>query len=304
MKGNDALNDVGGRGTLRALAYGPWADYIVRFLRAYAAAGVPINALTAANEPGNPTSYPGLNMSPGSLAIWISHFLAPALSAAHLRPRIYGGDTGWGKPPVAREAALGRGHNDLSGVAWHCYFGSPDVMAALHTLAPTLNQIVDECSPGISAIPISEVVISSLRDWASTVALWNLALNPSGGPVQAPNTGCPGCSGLATINPLAGSFTPTLAWYQLGQASRFVQAGAVRVQSNTFVSYNYLTRGVNFISPSLDDVAFANPDGTRVLLAYDNATTPITFAVSWQGDYFEYTLPAGATVTFQWSATG
>jgi glucosylceramidase len=60
MKGNDSLNDVGDRGTLRGSAYGPWAAYIVRFLQAYAAAGVPISALTPANEPGNPTSYPGM----------------------------------------------------------------------------------------------------------------------------------------------------------------------------------------------------------------------------------------------------
>jgi glucosylceramidase len=304
MKHNDALSDVAGRGTLRAIAYGPWAAYIVRFLRAYGAAGVPINALTLSNEPGNPTSYPGLDMSPGSIAIWLSHFLVPALRAAHLKIRLYGGDSGWGKPPVARAAALGLGRSALTGVAWHCYFGSPGVMAQLHVLAPTLDQIVDECSPGISAIPISEVVIASLRDWASTVALWNLALNPSGGPVEEPNTGCPGCSGLAKINPLTDSFLPTLAWYQLGQASRFVQTGALRVESNTFVTYNYVKRGVNFISPSIDDVAFVNPNGTRVLLAYNNSTAPVTFAVSWQNQYFEYTLPAGATVTFQWTVTG
>ncbi len=300
MKGNDSLDDVGERGTLRGSAYGPWAGYIVKFLQAYAAAGVPIQALTPANEPGNPTRYPGMNMSSGSIAIWISRFLAPALERARLHPKLYAADYGWGTPSAAQAAISGPAAPDLSGIAWHCYFGSPSVMSSLHTRVPGLDEIVDECSPGISAIPVSEVVISSLREWASTVALWNLALNPAGGPVQAPNTGCPGCTGLVMINPRGGTVTRNLAWYQLGQASEFVEVGARRVASNTFVNYDYLKPGVNFITTSLDDVAFVNPDGDRVLIAYNNSPARITFAVSWHGSYFEYALPSHATVTFQW----
>jgi glucosylceramidase len=81
----------------------------------------------------------------------------------------------------------------LSGLSWHCYFGAPGVMSQFRRADPRLDQIVDECSPGlITPTPTAEIVISSLRDWASTVALWNLALDPDGGPVEAPNHGCPG----------------------------------------------------------------------------------------------------------------
>jgi glucosylceramidase len=301
MKDNDALNDLAFRGRLRGAAYGPWAGYIVRFLRAYAAAGIPISALTPANEPGNPTRYPGLNMSPASIGIWVSRFLVPALRAAHLHPQLYGVDYGWDRAKFARALIASAARRALAGIAWHCYFGSPNVMSQLHAVAPALDEIVDECSPGISALPVPEVLIASLRNWASAIALWNLALNPSGGPVQSPNTGCPGCSGLATIVPTSGKFVPRLAWYQLGQASEFVQPGAVRVMSNTFAGYNYTKPGVNFVSPALDDVAFIDPGGNRVLLAYNNSPAPITFAVSWAGYSFQYALPAGATATFEWS---
>jgi glucosylceramidase len=303
MKHNDALDDFDLLGTLRGSAYGPWASYIVRFLKAYAAAGVPIAALTPANEPGNPTFYPGLNMAAGSISIWISRFLAPALRRARLHPKIYAADRGWGTPSAATVAIYGPGRRNLNGIAWHCYFGSPDVMARIHTAAPALDQIVDECSPGISTIPVAEVLIASLRDWASTVALWNLALNPTGGPVQKPDRGCPGCTGLVTVDSSTGTFTPRLAFYQLGQASQFVAVGARRVASNTFATYTYRRPGVNFISSSLDDVAFVNPDGSRVLLTYNNSLAAITFAVDWRGSYFEYSLPAGATATFQWSGS-
>ena len=95
-------------------------------------------------------------------------------------------------------------------------------MSQLHQADPTLDQIVDECSPGISPTPISEIVISSLRDWASTVALWNLALDPTGGPAQLPNHGCMGCQGLATIDPQTGTAALNQNYYELGQASEFI----------------------------------------------------------------------------------
>jgi glucosylceramidase len=51
----------------------------------------------------------------------------------------------------------------------------------------------------------------------------------------------------------------------------------------------------------LDDVAFLNPDGSKVLVAYNHSGSPISFAVDAGGSYFTYTLPAWAMTTFTWS---
>ncbi|MGO9955153.1 MAG: glycoside hydrolase family 30 beta sandwich domain-containing protein, partial [Solirubrobacteraceae bacterium] len=80
-----------------------------------------------------------------------------------------------------------------------------------------------------------------------------------------------------------------------------VDPGAHRVASTHFVSYTYTKPATNFVSPGLDDVAFVNPDDSRVLIAYDNSSQAIAFAVQWHGKSFNYTLPAGATVTFRWN---
>ena len=299
MKRNDSLGNVGDKGKLLAADYRVWAQYIVKFLEAYAAAGVPVQSITPQNEPGNETPYPGLNMSPNSLATWTDSALIPALRGAHLSTHVYGLDFGWGSASLADELVAGQ-TSELSGVAWHCYFGSPNVMGTLHTELPAVAQIVDECSPGITPIPTSEVVISSLRNWAGAVALWNLALSPAGGPVQRPNKGCPGCYGLATVDPAQGQAWLSSAYFELGQASSAIEPGARIVASTSFATYDYLKPGANFITPNVDDVAAVNPDGTRVLVAYNNGQVPATFAVQWNGEYFDYTLPAGATVTFVW----
>jgi glucosylceramidase len=302
MKANRSLDNNGNGGTLLPGDYGPWAQYVVKFIQAYAAAGIPIGALTLENEPGVATLYPGLNISPADEASWVLHNLGPALVQAGLHPRIYGGDLGWG--PTAEYAAAtagGPAAHALSGLAWHCYYGSPGVMTQVRQIDPGLEAILDECSPGITPTPISEIVISSLRNWASTVALWNLALDPTGGPAQLPNHGCMGCSGLATIDPRTGQATLRPAYYQLGQASAFLAPGAQRIASPTFVRYRYPGPSVNVVTPGLDDVALRNPDGSLVLIAYDNASRAVRFAVAWKGRTFSSRLAPGATATFVWN---
>jgi glucosylceramidase len=190
----------------------------------------------------------------------------------------------------------------LSGISWHCYYGAPTVMSRFRRTAPRLDEIVDECSPGlITPTPTPEIVISSLREWASTVALWNLALDPRGGPVQPPNHGCPGCLGLARIDERTGAVSLTRSYYQLGQASAFIAPGARRIASRHFVAYVYPRSGVNVVTPGLDDVAFRNPDGSLVLLAYDNAPSAVRFAVRWRGRALSYTLKPGAMATLIWN---
>jgi glucosylceramidase len=174
-------------------------------------------------------------------------------------------------------------------------------MSVMHDLYPSADQVVSECSPGIIQDSVPEVVISSLRNWASVVALWNLALDPGGGPVQAPNIGCSGCTGLATINESDHTVSFGLPYYQLGQASKFVHLGAWRIGAEHFVSYFRNPLGLYGATPGLDDTAFLNPDGSRVVLAYNNGPAPIRFGVSWRRAAFAYTLAPGATVTFQWT---
>lgn len=302
MKANQALDNTGNAGTLLRSAYGPFARYQVKFVQSYAHLGIPVADIAPQNEPTNATSYPGLDLGPADEATFIARYLGPALHRAGLRPRIYAHDYGWSAKSTAyAEALVNRlPKNAISGLAWHCYFGNPSVMSLLHRLARGIDEMIDECSPGITPFPVTEVVVSGLRNWASVVALWNLALKPQGGPVEPPNHGCPTCTGVVTVDPQRHTVHFTTSFFQLGQASAFIQPGARRIESNHFVSYIYRGPGGNVVTPGLDDVAALNPDGTKVLIAYDNASAPIRFAVSWHGQAFSYSLAPKATVTFAW----
>jgi glucosylceramidase len=317
MKVNDRFDNPGPRrGTLRRGDYAPLASYFVQFLRAYAGAGVPVQAITPQNEPEQLSSYPGMDLTEPQEARFIAVDLAPALHTAALHPAILGYDYEWScttnttaRPCDTRyPAELASDpsvQDDLAGIAWHCYAGDAAEMSSLHALSPGLSELVSECSSGISPGPPAQLEIAAARNWASAVVLWNIALDRHGGPVQAPNFGCRHCTALVTIDAKTHRYRLGRDYYQLGQASRYVPPGAVRIASNTFVADqntdlrklgSYTTRG-------LDDVAFLDPGGTLVLLAYNSGRSPARFAVRWRMSYFTYTLRPQATATFRWSAS-
>jgi glucosylceramidase len=282
--------------------YSALANYFVKFLRGYARANVPVAAITPQNEPGQGTWYPGLNLPEWAEASFVADYLKPALRAARLKTEVFGFDSSWTSSisPYVGSLVTGPAGPDLAGIAYHCYYGTPTVMSALHRQEPKLEQWVTECTTQTDPTWFpAELEIASLRNWASAVALWNLALDPAGGPVQAPNTACHGCTGVVTVDERRHQVSFGVPYFQLGQVSKFLKPGAVRIYSNHFVKYSAAGPGAG-----LDDVAFLNPDGTEALVAYNNSSAPARFAVVWHHQSFLYELPAGAMVSFAWRLTG
>lgn len=286
MKSNRAFDNTAGLGTLLPSDFGPLADYFVKFIRAYAAAGIRITAVTPQNEPQGQSLFPGLSMRWPTEAMWIMRYLRPALRAARLHTKIYAADVGWSAASYQDALVRSPARKAISGVAWHCYGGSPAAMEHLRALAPRLDEVVSECAIQITPFTASEAVIDSLRYGASTVALWNLALTPFGGPVQPPDSGCRGCRGLVSVNPRTHAVRYSLAYYQLGQFSRFILRGARRVSSNEVAG--------------IEDVAVENRNGSVVLAAYNATSSTVNFAIEWEGRYLPYSLASGTTATFVW----
>jgi len=302
MKTNDALDNLGYAGRLRSnpAVRAALARYIVKFLQAYRAQGVPIFAITPNNEPLQATDHPGLTLSADDEIDLIGRYLGPALAQARLPTKILAFDYDWTTDYPLRVLRDRRAGSYVAGTAWHCYIGNPTLMSRVHDAFPRKDTYETECSGGIAPGPAAELVILSARNWARGVLLWNLALDVKGGPKAG--GGCNGCYALVTVDHRTGRVTYNRDYDELGQASRFVQRGAYRVASNTFVTYRnvFLRLRPTYTSAGIDNVAFRNPDGSLVLMAYNNAATAQTFAVAWRGRLFRYTLPASATVTFTW----
>jgi glucosylceramidase len=85
---------VGGR--LRPEAQPALANYLVRFVDAFTAEGVPVFALTLQNEPGfEPGNYPGMKLDPQERASIIGRLPGPTLAQRPAPPLILDWDHNW-----------------------------------------------------------------------------------------------------------------------------------------------------------------------------------------------------------------
>jgi glucosylceramidase len=290
MKANASYDNNGLAGWVLPKDYSALARYFVKFIQAYQAAGVPIDAITPMNEPSCSCTWPGARLSSADDATFLPQYLAPALGAAGLHPTVFGVDDT--ELSDAQALLSGPAAPTLGGIAFHCYKGMGQ-MSALHEAYPSEQIVLSECSPGIIPYATGEVPIDATRNWASAVQLWNLALDPAGGPYET-LWGCPGCTGLVTVDERTQTPSFGLNYFQFGQTTKYVQPGAVRIFSTRNVSDGYgISRGV-------DNVAFVNPDGSKVLVAYNNRGRAARLAVRWHGRYLNWRLPGRATVTLIW----
>ncbi len=292
MKTNGSMLGTanGVAGTLNSADYEPLAHYFVKFIQAYQAQGIPISTVTPQNEPEYaPSNYSGMAWSASGENAFIKNNLSPALKGAGLSTKILGYDHNWNDTSFASTLLNdSTTRNDLAGIAWHCYSGSPSAMTTIYTADQAVGAYETECATGAAVTPIStpDLLMQSVQNYAKTVELWNLALDPNHGPHSG---GCPDCLGVVTIDQNTGNVTYSNDYYQVGQYSKFVVPGALHIASNSL--------------GSLADVAFKNPDGSKVMVAHNDGSSSSSFQVLWGNQGFNYTLPAGATVTFKWSGT-
>ncbi|MBE0546498.1 MAG: glycosyl hydrolase [Rubrivivax sp.] len=284
------------KGTLKPEMHDVFARYLVRYVDAMAAEGVPIFALTLQNEPHfEPDDYPGMRLDPPTRAKLIGQHLGPLLAQRGLQVQLIDWDHNWDEPqsplavladPVARPY--------VSGVGWHCYGGQVQLQSAVHDAFPDKDTWFTECSGGEwkphwpETLPwmVRHIVIGTTRGWARGVLMWNLALDENFGPHLG---GCKDCRGVVTIDSRTGEVTRNLEYYALAHASRFVRPGAQRIESTA-------------ASDALESVAFRNADdGSIALIVCNPAAGERRFTVRHAGQVFEYTVPRESIVTFAWT---
>ncbi len=287
MKTNNSMITVNGdAGTLLSDDYAVLGQYYVKYLQAYAAAGVKVWGITPQNEPSvTPGGYAGMNLTAPQEAKLITSLSTGAnLGGTKILGIDDNPNIGYANTVLSDADA----NAALYGTAYHCYGNNIGDIATINAAHPTRSYI-SECSPppGIAPMTTAQLIIEATNSGVSGVDTWNLALNPGGGPKMG--AGCTNCDGLVSVNP-DGSVHYNLGYYQMGQFSRFVQRGATHIAT---------TDPGGSGGPQVSATAYRNPDGSEVLVATNNESTPQTFTTTWNGQgSFAYTLPAGATVTF------
>ncbi|MDR3772848.1 MAG: glycoside hydrolase family 30 beta sandwich domain-containing protein [Terracidiphilus sp.] len=283
------------KSSLRPEFYPAFANYLVKTIQGYQTTGVPVWALSVQNEPlYTPPTYSGMQMLAAEQAKFFGEALGPALSAAGLKPKVMAYDHNWDRPDYPETVLKDPKAGALAaGTAWHHYGGDPAVMTKNHEEFPQKDQWVTESSGGtwqkgnVFAEEAAEL-IAVTRNWARGYVLWALATDQNHGPVVG---GCDTCRGLVTIdlsNPEKPVVKPELDYYVLGQASKFLLPGAVRIGSDEPAG------------TKLKDVAFRNRNGTVVLYTLNDGAGSQELRIGFHGKIVATTLPAGSVATFVW----
>ena len=302
----DSGSLVGGRLRDDDRVYDTYAEYLVRAVEEYAAAGVSIDYLTVQNEPQakHPDGYPGTDM-PVADQVRLIDALGPRLADRAPDTRILAYDHNWSLHPA--DAAAGDAETEypadvlrsdagrwVAGIAYHCYSGEPSRQSALHDEFPKVSIQVTECSgshtAGDSPAKVFAdtftwqsrlLLIGSLGNWASSVLTWNLMLDPSGGPHIG---GCETCTGVVTLG-TDGAVTRNAEYYVLAHAARFVPPGSTTL--NTAQDRD---------SP-LSHTAFRTPTGEIVTLLYNDSSDSRLTLVSAGAVQARIEIPGTALVT-------
>ena len=247
-------------GSMRKHYFPAYARYYQKFLQGYAAEGVPVQALTTQNEVD--TDQDGRMPA----CIWPQEYeiefvrdhLGPLLESSGMPIKIWLLDHNynlWGRAICMLEDAGLRKY--ANAIAWHGYYGDPQMMSKVHDAYPDAEMHWTEGGPDYTEPDYltnwckwAGAFSAILGNWSRSITSWNLALDERG----RPNIGPFPCGGVVTIHSQTKEITRSGQYWAFAHYARAIRRGARRFASHSEAAAD------------LQHVALENPDGQRVLV--------------------------------------
>ncbi len=262
------------------------ARYLVKFIEAYEAEGIKIQAITPQNEPDYfPNSYPTCGWSPELQRDFIRDHLGPEFQQSGVAAKIWCFDHNFNflrfPTTILRDPEAAQ---YVDGTGFHHYEGKPSAMTTLHKRFPGKHIYFTEGS--VFGIEGAGQIIAFLRNWAKSYNAWVTIIDHKSEPNPGPHSCSPTC---IVLNSDDLTLKYNFDYYMYGQFMKFIQAGAVRIESN-------------LPSKSLPNVALRNPDGTIVLVVANLKPSKASFDVEWKGSHLTAEIAGHSVATYRWSA--
>jgi glucosylceramidase len=255
-----------------------YADYFVRFIKAYEAEGIPIQAVTIQNEVETDQGgrMPACIWTKDVECDFVKFHLGPTFAMANLdHVRIWMIDHNFDLEKRAIDTLNDEWVAEFcDGIAWHGYGGSADAVSRVHDAHPDAEHHFTEFNTFIDAPQYmtdhaywGRQVGEAMRNWIRDYVMWNVALDEQGKPNIGPFT----CGGVITVDSKTGDVLRSGGYWGLGHYSKFVRRGAWCVESNGTVE-------------GLTHVAFRNPDGGMVLVITNDSAVERTITIEHVGN--------------------
>ncbi|WP_461224643.1 glycoside hydrolase family 30 protein [Lacticaseibacillus suihuaensis] len=228
-----------------------YANYLVRFLQAYAQAGVPIAQLHVQNEVVADQKFPSCVWSGPQLATFIGDYLGPAMTAAGLGTALWLGTINSADYAAFAGTVLAddkaRGYIRGVGYQWAGKAALQQTVAAY----PQLDylQTENECGDGQNSWAYAEYVFDLMRHYITNgvagYTYWNAVLETGGESTWGWHQ-----NAMISVDSTTGTVTYNPEFYVMKHVAHAVQAGA---------------HALSLTGPLAGSaLGFENPDGSRV----------------------------------------
>jgi glucosylceramidase len=297
MKDN---NDMLNGGKLKPAYYQAWANYYVKFIKAYERKGIPVWGLTVQNEPMAKQRWESCLYTAQDEANFIKNYLGPTLQKEGLADKkIIAWDHN--RDLMYQYASTLLNDDDAAkyiwGIGFHWYetwTGSApmyDNEKQVQQAFPDTHLLFTEgCNDGFDATKLSDWKLgehygkSMINDFNNgTIGWtdWNILLDENGGPNHVGNF----CFAPVYANPETGELTYTNAYYYIGQFSKFIRPGAKRITSSSN-------------RDKLLTTAFKNIDGSIIIIVMNQSDDELPLNIWIKGKALKTSSLARSIATF------
>ncbi|GIP20702.1 glycoside hydrolase family 3 N-terminal domain-containing protein [Paenibacillus sp. J22TS3] len=263
------------------------ADYFVKYIQAYKALGINIDALTMQNEPLLEIEYPSTHM-PWDQQGRLAQLLRSKLDAAGFEDTklwIFDhnpSDTSAYPVHILADEQMARA---VDGTAFHDYGGDLSEMSRLHDLYPDKNVYLTERA--VWGTQGADRIAQYFRNWARSYNSWVVMLDSDIKSHQW--VGTPDPTPIIQDSADRNNYWLAPEYYLMGQFMKFVEPGYVRIDSN----YGS--------SSTVTNVAFKSPDGKTIVTVVINQTAddqPVKLLSD--GKQISAVVPAKSVATYRW----
>jgi glucosylceramidase len=236
-----------------------YANYFVKFLQAYEAAGVPIQAVSVQNEVDTDQDgrMPACSWPQEYEADFVRQQLGPAFERAGVKTKIWIIDHNynlWGRAMGELETPDVRKYTNA--IAWHGYVGKVEWIDRVQSVYPDVEMYWTEGGSDYTWPDYmtdwakwSATFTGVLSHWCRSITAWNLALDEVG----KPNIGPFNCGGLVSIHSQTKDIAYSGQYWAFAHYSKFIKRGARRIDSQSS-------------DAGILHTAFQNPGGQMVVV--------------------------------------
>lgn len=287
MKSNGSM--LGG--CMRHTYMPAYADYFLRVLRAYDAAGIPIQAVTIQNEVDTDQdgTMPACAWPQDYEADFVTMHLGPLFQRAGVETKIWIIDHNydlWGRAIGELETPDVRKYTNA--IAWHGYSGEPELMARVQQAFPDVEMYWTEGGGDYKAPNYwsdwsewGEKFTRVLRNGCRSLTLWTLASDQHGRPYVG--GGANGIGGALIVNSETQEISYSGMFWALSHFSKVITRHATRIDSQSNAA-------------GLTHCAFENPGG-GLAVVITNAGPAKTCVLRVESQYARIEVPANSMLS-------